>query len=161
MAEPTYFERSVPAGIVGLVHMVAGFLGTLLAVVKIALYGPVPPAGFGIFYVVFNYLYQLTPVLLWVSGIGILRARRWGAHLAAAWACSVLLLVPAAYGLRLRSFGLLAPDPGWALPFVLGYALATLAVVYRNPLLGLLRSAQRRWTPATAEPASVRPEVVQ
>ena len=158
------FERSVPEGMVGLLHLTLGFLGTVLATAKVFLYGPAAPFEFGIFLGLFNYLYQFTSIALWFSGIGILRARPWGRTLAGLWALLVLLLIPTGQWLRLSALGLLAPDLGWGNPLVMTYAMAVALAVWRKQLalggrrlLAALESGVRSLLPHR-EARHVRPD---
>ena len=139
--EAAAFERGAFAGFIGLLHLGAGFLSTVIAAAKVILYGPGAVFEAAPFLGLFNYLYQFTSVLLWFSGIGILRASPWGRRLAAAWAISVMVLIPTGYFLRLRALGLLTPDIGWGNTVVLSYAVAVLLVVWRLELSALSERA--------------------
>ena len=94
------FRRGPAATIIGLVHAVAGFFSTVWSVIRIYLIGYREVFNFGIFLGIYNYLVESLSLLLWISGIGILRGKRWGKILAVLWAASTILFSIVSYYIK-------------------------------------------------------------
>jgi hypothetical protein len=123
------FTRSLPATALGLCHVLAGFFATAWAIARIAVIGYREVFTLGTAIGVFNYAFEASPVLLWISGIGILRGKRWGAIIAVIWAAFAIVLHVASYFIQRHFWGVLSPGFGWGDYLVMYYACGVIAVV--------------------------------
>ena len=125
---PETFQRGIAATLVGLMHTLAGFFGTLLGVTRILIIGFHEPFRFSTFNGAFNLSFETLPVLLWLSGLGILRSKKWGVFLGAAWALLSIIFHIAALVMRKYYWGIFAAPPGWGEYLLFYYSTAFIAV---------------------------------
>jgi hypothetical protein len=125
--ETKIFHRGIGATIAGLFHLVAGFLNTLFSVIRILIIGYAEPFAFSRAIGIFNLSFESLSIILWISGIGILRSKRWGLYAGAAWALLTILFHITARIIRAHYWGDLAAPLGWGEYLVVYYALGFLA----------------------------------
>ena len=134
-SEQRTFNRSLSDTIIGFLHTVFGFSTTLWAIIRISIIGYKEAFNFGAFLGIYTYLFEATSILLWVSGIGLLRGKRWGRMLAAVWAGSSIFFHISSYYIRKQYWGELAPLPGWGEMLIIYYSCAYLLCVILKPAI--------------------------
>ncbi len=123
----TTFRRGPLGTLFGLAHTLAGFAAIAWAAVRISVIGWGAALEMGVPMSVFSYAWEANAVLLWLSGIGLLRGKPWGRALAAAWAVAAIALRAGAWLSYRHYWGPLAPGWGWGDTAVAWYASAVLA----------------------------------
>jgi hypothetical protein len=121
------FRRGIPATIAGLLHLILGFSNTLFSAARIFTIGYAEPFNYSFAIGFFSLSFESLSILLWISGIGILRAKRWGLYTGAAWASLTIYFHIASRVIRLYYWGDLAAPFGWGDYLVIYYALGFLA----------------------------------
>lgn len=134
----TTFRRGIVATIVGLAHVIVGCASTMWAVARIAVIGYREPLEMGAGLAAFTYLFEGYMVILWLSGIGLLRGKPWGRHLTAVWALLAIALHVGAALIQRHFWGLLSPGFGWGDYFVMYYAGALILALAGAWALGRL-----------------------
>lgn len=129
------FRRGIVGTLFGLIHVLAGFFSFLWSLARISIIGHKVIFDYGTAMAVFNYSYEATSLVLWASGIGILRGKLWGRIVAALWAVLVIFFHTAIYFTRKKYWGPLAPAPGWGDYAPICYAALLLAVLAAWPFL--------------------------
>jgi hypothetical protein len=136
------FHRGLLNTVIGLLHTIFGFTTTVWAIARIIIIGYREVLRFGWLLGIFNYLFEANSILLWESGIGILRGKRWGKILASIWAGSTILFHLSSHLIRKHYWGILLPELGWGEILVIYYACAFLLAMAVKPAmyhLGLKR----------------------
>jgi len=133
------FRRGPFGTIIGLLHVLAGFFSFAWSMARLSIIGYKVIFDYGTAMGIFNYAYESTSLLLWASGIGILRGKLWGKIAASVWAVLVIAFHLSIYFIRKSYWGPFAPAPGWGDFFMAYYALACLGVVALGPLAAKLR----------------------
>lgn len=123
------FRRGPVATVVGLTHTVAGFLALAWAAARIAVIGYHEVLAMGGAMATVAFLFEGHAVLLWISGIGILRGKAWGRYCAAAWAAISLSLHVATYFIQDHFWGIISPGFSWTDYLIMYYAGAVIVVV--------------------------------
>ena len=137
------FRRGPVSTLIGFSHAVIGCTATLWAVARILIIGPESVFEYGTSIGVYNYIWESRPLFLWLSGIGILRAGRWGRILAMFWAVLTILTSGITMAIRRHYWGDLALGPGWSERFLTAYATVILVFYilypYRGEIYGSLK----------------------
>ncbi len=131
------FRRGLLDTVIGLAHIGAGFFSFVWSLARIYVIGWKVVFEYGTGIGVFNYAFEATSLILWVSGIGILRGRKWGKITGAVWAVCVIVMHMMIYYIRKGNWGLLAPAPGWSDFIIIYYAVFFLILQAINPLASL------------------------
>jgi hypothetical protein len=143
---PKTFRRGLLDTVIGLLHLILGFIATLWAAIRIAIIGYREVLQFGSWLAIFNYGCEMLPLLLWASGIGILRNKRWGKILGMVWACLAIITSLSSYYIRKSYWGILAPLPDWGEMLIIYYAGLYLLGMALKPAIPYLASAIRTYT---------------
>ena len=123
------FQRSVFFTIIGYIHLYCGLFPFIWAVIRIGAVGAGEVFATGLFYGILNYLLEFSVILLWISGIGLLRGRGWGISWGLAWAVLRLLLALVIYIYEQTSLGILAPTPDLVDKIIVFYAVSFSGIV--------------------------------
>jgi hypothetical protein len=124
------FRRGLPSTVIGLLHMIFGFTGLAWAAARIIIIGYSGAFEFGRLLGLYNYAFELKEALLWLSGIGILRSRRWGYMLASVWAGLTVFFHLSAHLIRESWWGGLAPEPEWGDVLIIYYSIIFIFFAY-------------------------------
>ncbi|GEM_PF-1368368 len=143
---PRTFRRGLLDTVIGLLHVLIGFTATFWAAIRIAIIGYREVLQFGSWLAIFNYGCEMLPLLLWVSGIGILRNQRWGKILGMVWACLAIITSLSSYYIRKSFWGILAPLPDWGEMLIIYYAGLYLLGMALKPAIPYIASAIRSYT---------------
>lgn len=143
---PETFRRGLLDTAIGLLHLLLGFTATLWAAIRVAIIGYREVLQFGSWLAIFNYGYEMLPLLLWASGIGILRNKRWGKILGTVWAGLAIIASVSSYYIRKSYWGILAPLPDWGEMIIIYYAGLYLLGMALKPAIRPLVSAIRTYT---------------
>ena len=73
---------------------------------------------------IYNVAFELSPMLLWISGIGILRAKRWGFVIGLFWAFLSILFYALLSIIRKFYWGDFSAPLGWGSWIVIYYSIA-------------------------------------
>jgi hypothetical protein len=122
------FRRGMLLTIVGLMHVLLGFFSTTFSIIRMGVIGIGEPFRFSTAIGVYNVMFELTPIILWISGIGLLRAKKWGYILGSSWAILALFFHISAYIMRRVYWGDFAAVPGWGEYIIMYYAVGFIAV---------------------------------
>ena len=133
------FQRGLGATVFGIAHTTIGFIAIVWALTRIFLFGPGEVFQGGLWIGVYNYIYESTLILLWLSGIGLLRARPWGTKLFRAWAVLALFFQFANQWIRTMEWGALSPAFGWGELFLVSYCLGIITHAWGKTLVLLIR----------------------
>ena len=127
------FHRSVPFTVFGLVNTVAGFLSVAGTLFRMQFIGFSAALHFSTGLAVLIYCYEATSLLLWISGIGLLRGKSWGVIFAVAWSvCGIFFHLLLAWQ-KSADWGVLSPGLTWSGYLVIYYALALAGTLYLYP----------------------------
>jgi hypothetical protein len=129
------FHRGLLDTAIGLLHTLFGFTTTLWAIARIIIIGYREVLRFGLLLGIYNYLFEANSILLWASGIGILRGKRWGKILASIWAGNTILFHLSSHLIRKHYWGILLPELGWGEILVIYYAGAFLLAMAVKPAM--------------------------
>ncbi len=113
MPEPVVFRRGLFDTFLGLLHILAGFFSSLWSFISILIIGYNEVFRLGAFWGIYNYLSESTSLLLWLSGVGILRSRRWGKTLGVAWSILVIIRSVFSYYYSEYRWGAHIPEYDW------------------------------------------------
>jgi len=133
------FTRSAGDTIVGLIHVLAGSLSFFYSLTRIILIGFSEVFKYGHAIGIYNYYNEFTSILLWLSGIGILRSRKWGRIIALIWAVSVILLDIISYRIRYNYWGIIALKSSWSNILIIYYATFLIIYLSYKPVYRFLR----------------------
>jgi hypothetical protein len=117
------FTRSIPWTIIGLLHVLLGFFNSAFAVVRISIIGIDEPFKFSGAVAWFNLSWEASSVILWLSGIGILRAKRWGFVVGSLWALSAIVFHIGALFMRKYYWGEFAKPMAWVEYIIIYYSI--------------------------------------
>jgi hypothetical protein len=121
---PNSFKRGFILTIIGLIHVLFGFLSLLISVARMLIIGIKEPFLFSQWIGIYNVVFELSPLLLWISGIGILRTKRWGFIIGSFWACLSILFYGLLYVIRKFYWGDFSAPLGWGSWIVIYYSIA-------------------------------------
>ncbi len=113
MSGPIVFRRGLFDTLTGLLHILAGFFSSLWSFASILIIGYNEVFKLGTFWGLYNYLSESTSLLLWLSGVGILRNRKWGKTLGVAWSLTVIIRSIFSYYYSEYRWGLHIPEYDW------------------------------------------------
>lgn len=125
--QPITFQRGPGATIIGLLHTITGFLVTLFAAARILLIGYEEPFRYSIKMGLYNMAFESSSVLLWISGIGILRGKKWGMIIGAVWGILSIFFHISAHIIRKNNWGDFAPSLSWGDYIIIYYSIAFIA----------------------------------
>lgn len=117
------FTRSIPWTVIGLMHVLLGFFNSAFALVRISIIGMDEPFKFSGAVAWFNLSWEASSVILWLSGIGILRAKRWGFVVGSVWALSAVFFHIGALFIRKNYWGEFAKPLGWVEYIIIYYSI--------------------------------------
>ncbi len=117
------FTRSIFSTIIGLAHVILGFISTVIALIRISLIGLGPNFFYGSFVGVGVLLYEANSIILWASGIGILRGKKWGIYTGFAWCGLAVFFHFTTYFMRNYYMGIVAPPFSWGDYFIVYYSI--------------------------------------
>ncbi|MCE9500352.1 MAG: hypothetical protein K8R21_07630 [Leptospira sp.] len=133
MPEINSFQRGIPATVAGLVQLVSGSIGSILGAGRILIIGYGEPFKFSFFSGVFNLAFESLSILQWISGIGILRSRKWGYFIGMLWASLTFLFHIIAYLIKMHFLHKFSPPVSLG-EFILLYYLIIFTgfCIYQN-----------------------------
>ncbi len=143
MSESLVFRRGFFDTLTGLLHIIAGFSSSLWSLISLLLIGYDEVFQLGIFWGVYNYISESTSLLLWLSGIGILRNKKWGKALAVAWSFAVIVKAVFSRYYSEYRWGAHIPEYDWDIVLKLYYSLFFLCA---TGCLSLLKDPHKKET---------------
>ena len=129
--EQKIIHRNIVETFIGFFHVLFGFFSTIWAVIRISVIGYASVFESGILIGIFNYLYEFKSLLLWISGVGILRAQAWGRKSACVWAWMTIIFTVASRIIRKHYMGILANDFEWGEILILYYSIALIVYLQK------------------------------
>ena len=121
---PNSFRRGITLTVIGLIHVLFGFFSLLISIARMLVIGIKEPFLFSQWIGIYNVAFELSPLLLWISGIGILRAKRWGFVIGLFWAFLSILFYALLSIIRKFYWGDFSAPLGWGSWIIIYYSIA-------------------------------------
>lgn len=133
--EQKTFQRGLLLTVIGLCHAVFGFCSVIWSLIVMGVVGYYQAFTYGYFYGIMIYIYEYKSLLLWASGIGILRAKKWGTILGLAWCLLSIFFIILNHIIRSNNWGIASPKLSWGEYAIIYYTIFYLIKFFIYPFV--------------------------